>query len=406
MSAEPLLDDSSSVSLTNIELIDLFKRSHSSLRSQPSHRYPNETLIYHGYIGCAPLYPTAAISLRTLAAYRQIHRSCPRFSIQAQVKSLCFLHDTPYRPYLNAQFSAAYDVYLEILHRVKQRHRAALDQDTLNWRMLNSCPACFYKLEDEPALEFDWLVSIDGNNSLKRWNSTIYGSKPRIDSRKARSDYWIDTCDVDRFKDEVKTRERDTNDDNWEDETIAAEGTTPAFSCVNRWRNAGPETRKKMFSVFDESGIFIAACRHRFVVLACDMIQSGELAKYPLAIIDKLLAVYGKNGGCAYDIGCAFSKTLTNSSLGMRAGELDFRLMVGAFHGHAHNRKCQLDWHPMYILEPDTPRAKGANISSHHQTSLLVVRDTQVHSTGVRLSKNISHSGTLTSTRPSVSEYY
>ncbi|KAG1764381.1 hypothetical protein EV702DRAFT_982084 [Suillus placidus] len=23
--------------------------------------------------------------------------------------------------------------------------------------------------------------------------------------------------------------------------------------------------------------------------------------------------------------------------------------MVGAFHGHAHNRKCQLSWHPMYI---------------------------------------------------------
>ncbi|KAG1789934.1 uncharacterized protein HD556DRAFT_1243055 [Suillus plorans] len=365
MSAEPLLDDSSSVSLTNIELIDLFKRSHSSLQSQPSHRYPNETLIYHGYIGCAPLYPTAAISLRTLAAYRQIHRSCPRFSIQAQVKSLCFLHDTPYRPYLNAQFSAAYDIYLEILHRVKQRHRGALNHDTLNWRMLNSCPACFYKLEDEPVLEFDWLVSIDGNNSLKRWNSTIYGSNPRIDSRKARSDYWIDTCDVDRFKDEVQTREsdymmqRDTNDDNWEDETIAAEGTTPAFSCVNQWRNAGPETQKKMFSVFDESGIFIAACRHRFVVLACDMIRSGELAKYPLAIIDKLLAVYGKNGGCAYDIGCTFSKTLTNSSLGMRARELDFRLMVGAFHGHAHNRKCQLDWHPMYILGTGHTEGEG-----------------------------------------------
>ena len=23
--------------------------------------------------------------------------------------------------------------------------------------------------------------------------------------------------------------------------------------------------------------------------------------------------------------------------------------MVGAFHGHAHNRLCQLSWHPMYI---------------------------------------------------------
>ncbi|KAG2037623.1 hypothetical protein BDR03DRAFT_933872 [Suillus americanus] len=38
--------------------------------------------------------------------------------------------------------------------------------------------------------------------------------------------------------------------------------------------------------------------------------------KYLLAIINKLLTVYSKNGGCAYDIGCAFSKTLANSTLG------------------------------------------------------------------------------------------
>ncbi|KAG2143103.1 hypothetical protein DEU56DRAFT_911034 [Suillus clintonianus] len=283
-----------------------------------------------------------------LQPYRQIHRTCPRFSVQAQVKSLCFLHDSPYRPYLCVQFSAAYDIYLEIIHRVNQRLRKALKHTTPHWRMLNACPACFYVLEDEPALEFDWLVSIDGNNSLKRWDSAIYGSTRRTDSRKARSDYWLDTCDVDRFKDEVRTRQRDSDDDNWTDETTANEGAG-TFTCVNRWRNAGPDTRKKMFSVFDESGIFIAVCRHRFVFLACDMVRSGELAKYPLAIIEKLLAVYGKNGGCAYDIGCAFSKTLTNSSLGTQARELDFRLMVGAFHGHAHNRKCQLDWHPMTI---------------------------------------------------------
>ncbi|KAG1845226.1 hypothetical protein C8R48DRAFT_583257, partial [Suillus tomentosus] len=185
----PTLDDE----LLEPPLDDSPERSYSSLRSRPLHKYPNETLIYHGYIGCAPIYPTAAVSLRTLATYRQIHRSCPRFSIQAQVKSLCFLHDV-----------LAYDIYLEILHRVDQRLRMALKHDTPHWRMLNSCPACFYKLEDEPALEFEWLVSIDGNNSLKRWDSTIYGSKRRLDSRKARSDYWLDACDVDRFKDEVR----------------------------------------------------------------------------------------------------------------------------------------------------------------------------------------------------------
>jgi len=32
-----------------------------------------------------------------------------------------------------------------------------------------------------------------------------------------------------------------------------------------------------MFAVFDESGIFVAGCHHRFVLLVCNMIRSGEL---------------------------------------------------------------------------------------------------------------------------------
>ncbi|KIK38831.1 hypothetical protein CY34DRAFT_25499 [Suillus luteus UH-Slu-Lm8-n1] len=202
-------------------------------RPLPSHHYPNETLIYYGYIGCSPMYPAVAISLQTLAAYRQSHRTCPCFSIQVQCKTLCFLHDIPYRPYLKTQFTAAYDIYLEILHCVNTRLRWVLSQDTPNWCLLNSCPACFYKLEDEPALDFEWLVSIDGNNSLKRW---------------------------------------DLSNDDWQDDSDTDTNIPGAFTCVNRWRNAGPETRKKMFSVFYESGIFITSCHHYFILLACDMI--------------------------------------------------------------------------------------------------------------------------------------
>jgi hypothetical protein len=105
------------------------------------------------------------------------------------------------------QFSAAYDIYLEIIHSVDKQLKAALKHDTPDWRLLNSCPACCYKLQDEPALEFDWLISIDGNNSLKHWDSTIYGTTAHTDSRKARSDYWIAPSVVDRFKAEVKARE-------------------------------------------------------------------------------------------------------------------------------------------------------------------------------------------------------
>jgi hypothetical protein len=50
-----------------------------------------------------------------------------------------------------------------------------------------------------------------------------------------------------------------------------------AADCVNRWRNAGPEARKKMFSLFAIAGIFLVVCRHGHVLVMCDMIRSGEL---------------------------------------------------------------------------------------------------------------------------------
>lgn len=103
------------------------------------------------------------------------------------------------------QFLAAYDIFLEILYRVDQQLCWALKQDTPNWCLLNSCPACFYKLDDKPALNFEWLVSVDGNNSLKRWDLTIYGTTAQSDSRNAHSDYWIHAAAIDKFKDEVKS---------------------------------------------------------------------------------------------------------------------------------------------------------------------------------------------------------
>ncbi|KIK93029.1 hypothetical protein PAXRUDRAFT_42346, partial [Paxillus rubicundulus Ve08.2h10] len=66
----------------------------------------------------------------------------------------------------------AYNVYLDILHQVDMHVKTALGQNTANWRLLNACPACFYKLEDKPFMEVSWLVTMDGNNSLKRWDST------------------------------------------------------------------------------------------------------------------------------------------------------------------------------------------------------------------------------------------
>ena len=47
--------------------------------------------------------------------------------------------------------------------------------------------------------------------------------------------------------------------------------------CVDRWKNAGPEARKKMYALFAIAGIFLAVCCHGHVLVICDMICSGEL---------------------------------------------------------------------------------------------------------------------------------
>ncbi|KAH9924228.1 uncharacterized protein B0H18DRAFT_878076 [Fomitopsis serialis] len=71
--------------------------------------------------------------------------------------------------------------------------------------------------------------------------------------------------------------------------------------------------------------------------------------KYPLAIVAKMIDVYGNNIKLGYDIACAFTKTVETSSIGAKARAARFSGVVAAFHGYSHNRGCQLDWHPLYM---------------------------------------------------------
>jgi len=127
------------------------------------------------------------------------------------------------------------------------------------------------------------------------------------------------------------------------------------------------EITKKMWGIFDETGIFLALCRHGFSLVIADMVRSGELqvflsfvlpfhiliepysAKYPLACVAKLLDAFGEDLGGGFDIGCKFKTTLAKSPLGRRASELRHTCLVGAFHGHAHNRLCQLQHLAVYV---------------------------------------------------------
>ena len=72
-------------------------------------------------------------------------------------------------------------------------------------------------------------------------------------------------------------------------------------------------------------------------------------AKYPLAIISKILEHLDDNVMCAYDIGCAMETTVNRSSLGPEATRRNLKFCVPAFHAYSHNHACQLLYHPYNI---------------------------------------------------------
>ncbi|KIK51434.1 hypothetical protein GYMLUDRAFT_181397, partial [Collybiopsis luxurians FD-317 M1] len=86
--------------------------------------------------------------------------------------------------------------------------------------------------------------------------------------------------------------------------------------CANNWNAALSDSRKKeMWDTFHKSGIFASACRHGFILWIVDMIHSGELAKYPLAILTKAIEMFGDKWMVGYNIGCSFAATIQHTSL-------------------------------------------------------------------------------------------
>ena len=77
--------------------------------------------------------------------------------------------------------------------------------------------------------------------------------------------------------------------------------------------------------------------------------MSNISAKYPLAIVSKMLKVFGHDLALGYDIGCRFKSTLNKSLLRGQVRDQNHTSLVGAFHGHAHNRLCQLRFLATYV---------------------------------------------------------
>ncbi|KAK1232440.1 hypothetical protein PQX77_004416 [Marasmius sp. AFHP31] len=340
---------------TVVTVVDLWRiyRAEVQANLEGSGLFWSTFLVHNSLFPCSPGISKVAVTTRTLETFRLLSLRCPRLGIQPFVKTLCDLHGVAYKPYLREQLSIAFDLYIDVRARVRKLVMATVGRDSPNWRLANACPCCQYRLKDEEPLKFSMLFTMDGNDSLKRVARREEGideqgnegaglgpSKEREDSRKAGGDYFLSREEVDQWaKDAIQELF------GRKDEDIFSESN----GCADRWKNMSEELTSKMWGIFEETGIFLSLCRHGFVLLVVDMVQSGELSKYPLAIVNRLLEVLGSNLGGGYDIGCRFGATLNSSPLRERVKTLNYTSLVGLFHGHAHCRLCQLSHLGTYV---------------------------------------------------------
>ncbi|KAJ3529004.1 hypothetical protein NM688_g7917 [Phlebia brevispora] len=318
-----------------------------------------------------------------------------RHNLAANIAALvlCDYYNTPYRRHIREIVSDAFEIYLRIIRIVDRRIKHTLGWDSPDWHMKNACRACGYQLEGEPKLRFSRLVIMDGNNSLKHMRTI--DERIAADTRVLDSDYFLLQEYVDKYAHEVKnkktlgpqilarrsgdvsddedvglafakkSRQGDLTDGCREDPEPGADQADPEAdiddiekalaekireSCIVNWKAVAADEKKKMWSVFQECGIFATACRHGFCEQLCDMIRSGELAKYPIAMVAKMIDALEKDLSIGYDIGCEFEKTMGRTSLGALVKERGLRFVVNAFHRYTHCYPCQLRYHPNIVV--------------------------------------------------------
>ncbi|KAJ6485994.1 hypothetical protein C8R45DRAFT_1098732 [Mycena sanguinolenta] len=346
-----------------LEVIGLDEYGYQYFVHNSTARRTNETLILHGYIGASPEKPLLVFPLRLFEVYRQLHRVCPHFSLSALSTTLTNLHEFPRWSLHAEQLTTAYDAYLEIIREGDAHAHQAMMRDAAwyiqNRGVRNRPPSLILCSPTISILRPPSSVPV-----LQHGYNTFLTGHSRLDNHTSTSFRWLTAAQVDVFKDEVANSQRQAHKTKSTPDTPttsaavqvpsvppSTQSHTPAADAspaddsqpsdslekddddgdvawlnVNELSGSEADELTKCINTCVER-IFLTVCRHGHVVVMCDMIRSGELMKYSLAMVKHLLDHYSADIGLGYDIMCAFFKTLMRSLLGA----------------------TQVGWHPMYV---------------------------------------------------------
>ncbi|EIW74685.1 hypothetical protein CONPUDRAFT_159976 [Coniophora puteana RWD-64-598 SS2] len=356
----------------DISVVDIYTLSSIAHVPRLGTERTAEALVSAGYLGATPEKPTIAFSLPTLELFRRLRLRKPSFSVEAFAKVICDFYQWPYHRAYRIALSEAFDMYLSIVRTVDLRVADALGRGDPVWRAKNCCPVCSYELEDEPDLRYRRMLVFDGNNSLSRMAPV--GSRSVADQCIYHSSYFLEPEYVDRFAN-IAGSSPPTSD------SLTADNDTAVISaCTDSWKAAAADAKKKSWGIFEETGIFSCACRHGFMLYIADMVRSGELFKYPLAIVNKSLEDFGDRILIAYDIGCKLAITIASSSdLGPRFASSGSRIgsnqvSITTRHASAYKRRQAIE---MYFVQWDEDRylVIADGLLRHYKQALKILTD-------------------------------
>ncbi|KAG1723302.1 uncharacterized protein EDB91DRAFT_1240109 [Suillus paluster] len=337
-----------------IDVINIYTLDTSAyIHSASTIETPAEALVLSSYLGATPHSPTIAISLSKLELYRHLRLRKPSLSVEAFTKVLCDLYHWPYHRRYCTALADAFDVYLTIHHNIDVQVLKTLGRDSESWRVLNACPPCTYELRDEPELVFRRMIVFDGNNLLSRL--VPLGGCQVGDTHIFNSDYYPEPDYINAHASQSNTLSSDDENINPTSQMHAGQdpelmNTSPATSaCTDNWKAAAVDAKKKSWGIFKETGIFASACCHGLVLWIADMVRSGELFKYPLAIVGKALETLGSHLLVGYDVGCKLAITIASSSLAQKFDDAEYCMCVDAFYGYTHSYVCRDKNHPNVI---------------------------------------------------------
>ncbi|KAF7317412.1 hypothetical protein HMN09_00477600 [Mycena chlorophos] len=107
------------IHLKRVYVVDIFQEGFREVPFLVGDDRVAPTLVKQGLIPCTPVYATVAFTTRTLTAFHAMKMRCPRLGKQAFLRSLNDIHGIAPRPYMQVQFSVAYDVYLRAREEIR-----------------------------------------------------------------------------------------------------------------------------------------------------------------------------------------------------------------------------------------------------------------------------------------------